>query len=116
MNLLFSRKKFKIQTHKRLKGMLFIRTRQDKTSKFLGHSPLSSYKTTLKQQLNGRFKTLGVILVSDLFRKKKKEKRKKSFPTIAVSFSTRPLCVMSCRHHRNGSSRVFMHVLSINTG
>ena len=58
-------------THKRFKRTLFIGT--DTFCKFSGQSPLLSYKTTLKQQLNGKkrgifgsdFRTLAVIRVSD---------------------------------------------------
>ena len=79
-----------IQTYKRFKRTLFIRTKTQSANfggiplyqatkrhltRVLGESPLSSYKTTLKQQLNGEkgfyvfrscFRTLAVILVSDL--------------------------------------------------
>ena len=41
----------KIQTCKRFKRMLFIRTKHN--MHIFGYSPLLSYKMTLKQQLNG---------------------------------------------------------------
>ena len=47
---------YEIRTHEKLKKMLLIRkkkTNKQKTCIFLGQSPLSSYKMTLKQQLNG---------------------------------------------------------------
>ena len=44
--------KIQIQTHKRFKRTLFIKTKTQ-SADFQGKSPLSSYKTTLKQQLNG---------------------------------------------------------------
>ena len=84
---LFARETFyerdSIQTHTRLKERYLLG--QNTTSKFSGQSSLSSYKTTLKQQLNGekrRKKTLGLGISSLMT----------SHPFFRFRYSPVPLC------------------------